>query len=299
MGIARTALLKASESAWLRNQVPRLGVARRMVRRFMPGETAAAALDATRQLNGRGVGVVLTCLGENVTTAAEADGVAAHYGELLTEAAAVDLELSIKPTHMGLDFDETGCARRIGRLAELCDASGRTLWIDMESSAYTDRTLALYRTLRPLHERLGICLQANLRRTREDAQALLPLRPAIRLVKGAYAESRARAYTSRNEVDAAFELLAAWLHREAETGQLRLVLGTHDLRSAARVRAAAPARPLELHMLYGIRTREQERLARDPGVRLRVLISYGAAWYPWFVRRLAERPANLLLALRG
>jgi proline dehydrogenase len=297
MGLIRVLLLRASESRTLRRVVPRLWLARRMVRRFMPGETMQAALAATRELNAASVGAVLTCLGENVDTPAEADAVVEHYQELITSAGDADIEVSIKPTHLGLDFDEEGCLARIAKLAAACAARGRFLWVDMEGRAYTDRTLALYRALRPTHANLGICLQANLRRTPEDAASLLPLQPAIRLVKGAYAEPAESAHAKRAEIDAAYEALGAQLFQRAVAGSLRLVLGTHDLDLANRIRAAAIGR-LEIHMLYGIRTRDQERLARDPATQLRVLISYGDAWYPWFVRRLAEKPANLLLGLR-
>lgn len=297
MTLIRTLLLRASQNRALRRHVPRMWIARRMVRRFMPGETAQAALEAARELNSYGVGTVLTCLGENVTTPAEAEAVVSDYLALLRSAADSDIEVSVKPTHLGLDFDEAGCTARIDTLAAACATEGRFLWVDMEGSTYTDRTLALYRELRPRRANLGICLQANLRRTPADAESILPLQPAIRLVKGAYAEPEEKAFTRRADVDAAFESIGTHLFQRATAGTLRLVLGTHDLDLVNRVRAAAIGR-IEVHMLYGIRTRDQERLARDSATQLRVLISYGEEWYPWFVRRLAERPANLLLAVR-
>jgi proline dehydrogenase len=313
MGLARTALLRASENAWLRDRVPRLALARRMVRRFMPGETAESALAATRELNAGGVGTVLTSLGEYVAAPADADAVARHYEEVAAVPPPAVFELSVKPTHLGLELGQAACAGRVARIAAACAASARTLWLDMESSATTDATLEIYAELRPGHPNLGVCLQANLRRTPSDVERLLPLAPAIRLVKGAYAEPRERAHTGRAEIDDAFHSLALALIRAEAGGGTgvhgaggvqvpgdgpRLVLGTHDVALVERIRARAVDRPLEVHMLYGIRTAAQAALAADPCTRLRVLISYGAAWYPWFVRRLAERPANLLLALR-
>jgi proline dehydrogenase len=315
MGLARSALLRASENGWLRERVPRLALARRMVRRFMPGETPESALAATGELNAAGVGTVLTCLGEYVASPAAADAVARHYEEVAAAPPPADFELSVKPTHLGLGLGQAACAERVARIAAACARSSRTLWVDMESSATTDATLEIYADLRRVHPNLGVCLQANLRRTPSDVERLLPLAPAIRLVKGAYAEPGDRAYTGRAAIDEAFRALALALIRAEPAGEdggsgdepgaatlpggrLRPVLGTHDVGLVERIRAQSGGRPLEVHMLYGIRTSAQAALAADPRTRLRVLISYGAAWYPWFVRRLAERPANLLLALR-
>jgi proline dehydrogenase len=163
-------------------------------------------------------------------------------------------------------------------------------------------TLDLYRRLRAEHPRTGVCLQAYLYRTVEDALGLMPLKPAIRLVKGAYAEPPDRAFTAKKDVDASYLALCALLLAEVKRGQLRLVLGSHDVELIARVTRFAHALGLEnakveVNMLYGIRTDQQVRLAAE-GYVVKDLISYGDAWYQWYLRRLAERPANVMFVAR-
>jgi proline dehydrogenase len=173
----------------------------------------------------------------------------------------------------------------------------------MEASSYAERTIALYERLKANHPNTGICLQSYLRRTAADIQRLLPLDPAVRLVKGAYAEPASAAYQSRHDVDGNYVALAVSMLESIRAGRaVRIGLGTHDVRLIEQVAEHAAALGLdktavEVQMLYGIRTAEQRRLARD-GYRVRDLIAYGEAWYPWYMRRLAERPANVLFALR-
>ncbi len=188
-------------------------------------------------------------------------------------------------------------------LAERAAQDGGVVWIDMEGSAYTERTVVLYERLKAAHANTGICLQAYLRRTAADIQRLLPLEPAIRLVKGAYDEPVALAYRSRREVDANYAALAmAMLEARAAGRAIRIGIGTHDvaLIEQLAVHAAAlglPRTAFEVQMLYGIRMDQQRRLAHE-GYTVRDLVAYGTAWYPWYMRRLAERPANVLFALR-
>jgi proline dehydrogenase len=172
----------------------------------------------------------------------------------------------------------------------------------MEGSAYTDATLEVYRTLKETHANIGICLQAYLRRTPADVHALLPLKPAIRLVKGAYDEHADIAFRRKSEVDAAYQSLCVLMLPAAAKGELRLGLGTHDMALIERVANHAAGMGLgkdvfEVEMLYGIRQGEQLRLASE-GYRVLALIAYGEAWYAWYMRRLAERPANVWFAMR-
>jgi proline dehydrogenase len=173
----------------------------------------------------------------------------------------------------------------------------------MEGSAYTEPTIALYERLKATHPNVGICLQAYLRRTAADIQRLLPLDPAIRLVKGAYAEPESIAWKSRHDVDTNFVALAvAMLDARRAGGNVRIGLGTHDVRLIEQIAAHAEAigldrRAVEVQMLYGIRVDQQRRLARE-GYLVRDLIAFGQHWYPWYMRRLAERPANVLFVLR-
>ena len=291
---------------WLRDRLPKLWFARRAVRRFMPGEDVESALKAAEAFKADGIATMFTRLGENVSQASEADAVAEHYFGVIDTIAArgLDGEISVKPTQLGFDFDPDRTLVHLERLAERAATAGRgTVWIDMESSAYTEQTVALYERLRAGHPNTGLCIQAYLRRTATDLQRLLPLDPSIRLVKGAYAETAHVAYQSRHDVDANFVALAVSMLEAVRSGRtVRIGLGTHDVGLIEQISAHATALGLEttaivVVMLYGIRSGEQRRLARE-GYLVRDLIAYGEAWYPWYMRRLAERPANVIFALR-
>jgi proline dehydrogenase len=268
----------------------------------MPGEALEDALVAAQAYAPRGIGALFTHLGENLSDPAEADAVAAHYLDVLEQlrARGIDGEISLKLTQLGLDLDPEMARRHLATLATRArELDAGRVWIDMEGSDYTEQTVALYEAMKPDHPNLGICLQAYLKRTAVDIERLLPLRPAIRMVKGAYDEPARIAYRTRTEVDAAFVAACVSILRG---GAAALGLGTHDVRLIEQIGASAeasgiPREAYEVQMLYGIRTGELERLARA-GYRSRVLIAYGEFWYPWYVRRLAERPANVAFVLR-
>jgi proline dehydrogenase len=306
MGLMRNAFLAGSRSVWLRERAMRSRVVRRSVSRFMPGETLDDALQATRALQQQGAGTVLTQLGENIKDASEALAVRRHYLEVLDLAAArkLDAQISIKPTQLGLDLDRDLCLAHLKVLVERAEQLGNFVWIDMESSAYVDATLELFRKARASSRRVGVCLQAYLRRTPADLEALLPLRPALRLVKGAYQESADVAFPRKADVDDAYFALARRaLGAEGGDAAEVLAIGTHDPRLIDRLRAAIAERGLprsayEFEMLYGIQRALQARLVAQ-GLPLRILISYGAYWFPWYMRRLAERPANVWFVARN
>jgi proline dehydrogenase len=300
----RHILLWLARNAWLRDRLPRLPFMQRAVRRFMPGETMNDALHAAEPLQAAGIGTIYTRLGENLVSLDEADAVASHYMELIDRIQAVGLrgEPSVKPTQLGLDLDPEATYAHLSRIAAHAAEAGSFLWVDMEGSAYTEATIALYERLRAEHANTGLCLQAYLRRTAADIERLLPLGPAIRLVKGAYDEPSRIAYRDRREVDANYLALAVLMIRESRARHVRLGLGTHDVGLIRRVTELAGAAGVErdafeVQMLYGIRARDQLSLARQ-GYRVQTLIAYGEFWYPWYMRRLAERPANVLFALR-
>ena len=300
----RSLLLWCASNPWLSSHVPRWGFARRAVRRFMPGEDLEAALKAAGEFKAQGIGSLLTRLGENVKNMSEAGEVVEHYESVFARVAAAGLssEISVKPTQLGLDIDAAAAYANLERLARAAAKAKCFLWIDMEGSAYTQATLDFYRRLRADHPRTGIALQAYLHRTVADIAGLMPLKPAIRLVKGAYAEPSTIAFTAKRDVDANYLALCALMLPQVKQGKLRLVLATHDVELIARIARFADAvglerAQLEVAMLYGIRTDQQLRLARE-GYMVKDLISYGDAWYAWYVRRLAERPANVLFAAR-
>ena len=271
----------------------------------MPGEDAASALAAGSQFQIEGIGTLYTRLGENLTRIDEADEVAAHYVGVLDQIVArrLDGEISVKLTQIGFDLDVERTFEHASALAAQAAEHGKSFWIDMEGSAYTEATLSFYERVKTAHPNTAICLQAYLKRTASDIQRLLPLQPEIRLVKGAYAEPASIAYQARRDVDANYLALSvALLEAVRAGGRVRIALGTHDVGLIEQVaeHAAAmglPKTAFEVQMLYGIRSDQQRRLNRE-GFRVNALIAYGEAWYPWYMRRLAERPANVLFALR-
>ena len=300
----RRVFLWAARNRWLKERLPRLRFMRRAVRRFMPGETLDEALTAAIPLQTAGIGTMYTRLGENLADVAAADEVATHYLEAIDKivAAGITGEISVKPTQLGLDHNTETCLAHLVRLADHAAAVGSYLWIDMEGSDYVEATIALYERLRTTHPRTGICLQAYLRRTADDIERLRPLDPAIRLVKGAYDEPESIAYRDRRSVDANYLGLAVRFLLDGRGRPIRLGLGTHDVvlieQIATQVGAAGIGRDAyEVQMLYGIREADQFRLAKA-GYRVQALIAYGEHWYPWYMRRLAERPANVWFALR-
>jgi proline dehydrogenase len=303
--VIRELLLMAARQPSLQRNVPRWRWVRRAARRFMPGETLSEALEAAERLHQEGIEVVFTLLGENLRAPDDAERVAAAYRELIVEGArrALRSEVSPKLTQLGFDLDEDLTYRLMDGLARLAADNGSWVWIDMEGSAYTERTVALYERLLAEHRNVGLCLQAYLFRTPGDITRLAPLRPSIRLVKGAYLEPDEIAHRSGRAVDDAYVAVALQLLHGVRDGRVRrAILGTHDAGLVRQIGGRAEGfgveRPrVEVQMLYGIRT-DELRLLRDEGYDARCLIAYGTYWFPWYMRRLAERPANLVFALR-
>jgi len=306
MNPVRKALLAASGSTWLQTRATTLPSVRRGVLRFMPGETLEEAVDALDVLARQGIAGVLTELGEGIDDPRKADEAARHYEAAvsLIGLRALDCDVSVKLTHLGCDIDLERCIARVRALAAHAAGHRRFVWIDMEQHAYVDRTLRVYRQLVPDFQNVGVCLQAYLHRTADDLAALLELGGGVRLVKGAYREPPSIAHPQKRDVDEKFLLYAARL-LAARTGAaaLRVVFGTHDRRMIDGIRgfasgASVPATAFEFHLLYGIQRATQMQLVRE-GYRVRVLISYGTQWFPWYMRRLAERPANLAFAVKA
>ena len=300
----RKLLLWGSENLFLTEHLAGLAFMQRAVRRFMPGETSEAAIEAALGLSSSRITSVLTLLGENVTEADEAAAVARHYQAVLEEIADRELEaeISVKLTQLGIDIGPDVAAANVESILATAEEHGQFVWIDVEGSGYVDRTLDLYRAARSRHMNTGICLQAYLYRTAEDLAALLPMDPSIRLVKGAYAEPVEVAFPRMKDVNRNYFELAKTLLDEVRRGGVRAAFATHDERLIRGIEEEAAERgiargDLEFQMLYGIGTAQQEGLAAK-GYRVEVLISYGTAWFPWYMRRLAERPANLWFVMR-
>lgn len=304
----RSLLLRASESRWLAQNLPRMSFSRRAVKRFMPGEHLADALHESALLGEKNVGTVITRLGENITSLAEADAVTTHYLEAINEIAQKRLltQLSVKLTQLGLDISvDHAAACTDGITAHSAAVLNAPVWIDMESSRYTEVTLDVFRRTRAKHHNVGICVQAYLHRTANDIAALLTQTTAIRLVKGAYKESAEVAIQEKKNVDENYFACAVQILEAVRAGTVghAPAFATHDVALINRIvshaqKLSIPRENYEFHLLYGINTTEQQRLARD-GYRLRVLISYGSAWFAWYMRRLAERPANVWFVVKS
>jgi proline dehydrogenase len=302
----RKVLLAGSTNAWLRERATKAAFVRRAVSAFMPGETVDDALRAAKEQQREGVNTILTRLGENITQVEEADEVTQHYFEVLDKiaVAGLDAQVSVKPTQLGLDQDPAICRQNLDRLIERTEQRNNFLWIDMESSPYVDPTLELYRYGRARTSRIGVAIQSYLYRTEKDVEALIPLGSAIRMVKGAYLEPPDVAFPRKADVDENFfKMCVRLLQPDAIQAGCLLHIATHDMALVERLTAwieanKVPASTYEFAMLYGIQRGHQQRMAKE-GKRLRVLISYGEYWFPWYMRRLAERPANVWFVVKN
>jgi proline dehydrogenase len=305
MPFGRSILLAAARSRRLNDFALRSAFVKRATRTFMPGERVHDALEAGAAIAASGRGLIFTQLGEAISSAEGAMLVRDHYLGLFDQIRARNLpaQVSVKPTQLGLDLSFAECERHLLALADKAEQTGSALWLDMEDSSYVDRTLDLYDALKKHHPSTGIALQAYLRRTPEDVVRLMPLEPVIRLVKGAYDESKAVAFEKKSDTDRAYLALATQMLDGARTGSCSPVFGTHDLALIERIAERADASGVgkdkyQIHMLYGIRYAAQRRLVAQGHV-VKTLVSYGSAWYRWYMRRLAERPANVLFVVKS
>lgn len=304
MGLMRNILLWASENQWMRNNAPKIFFVKKAVKRFMPGEHLEDAIDAARELKEKDLATVFTHLGENITDLSEAEYATNHYIEVLEkiEQSKINTEISLKLTQIGLDLSVEKTYEYFSSIVQKAIEYKNFVWIDIESSEYTDTTIEFYERARKEFENVGLCLQAYLYRTEEDLRRLSKLKPAIRLVKGAYKEPVSIAFPKKKEVDENFYKLSLQM-LEYQKNSMRSVFATHDENLISRICNTAkgmnlPPKELEFKLLYGIRMDEQYRLIKE-GYRVASLISYGEFWYPWYVRRLAERPANVIFVLKN
>ncbi|HEY4734357.1 MAG TPA: proline dehydrogenase family protein [Gemmatimonadaceae bacterium] len=305
MAFGRSVLLAAARSRRLNDFALRSAFVKRATRTFMPGENAEDALAAGATIAATGRGLIFTKLGEAITNASEAVAVRDHYLRFFDQIASQRLpaQVSVKPTQLGLDLSIAECELHLLALAAKAEQTGSALWLDMEDSSYVGRTLDLYVTLLKKHPSTGVALQAYLRRTPDDLARLLPLKPVIRLVKGAYDEPANIAFPKKSDTDRAYFALASRMLEAAQSRECLPIFGTHDLGLIVRIGERAAELGVgkdkyQVHMLYGIRDSAQRRLVGE-GHTVKTLISYGAAWYRWYMRRLAERPANVLFVVKS
>jgi proline dehydrogenase len=306
MSLARKALLAMSTSPWLRDRATKTAFVRRSVSTFMPGERLDDAIVAAKAQEQLGIRTIFTKLGENLTRVEEAEEVTQHYLDVLdkVQAQQLQVQVSVKPTQLGLDLDRELCFRNLQRLVDRAAARGNFIWIDMESSPYVDPTIDLFHRTRERSRFVGIALQAYLYRTAEDIEALLPLGSAIRMVKGVYLEPPSVAYPKKSDVDENFyKLSCRLLSADAQQAGCLLHIATHDPALVDRLgryidEHRVPTASYEYAMLYGIQRPLQRRLV-EAGKPLRVLIAYGEYWFPWYMRRLAERPADIWFVVKN
>ena len=305
MGISRNILLWASRNEWLKSRVPKMNFVQKAVKRFMPGETIEDAIQATRELLKYNIPTTFTHLGENITTIKEAEINTQHYLELLEKinGERLDIEISLKLTHIGLDLSFDKTFELFSKISEKAGNLNNSVFIDIEDSSYVDKTIDFYKKIKEYHNNVGLCLQAYLYRTMGDLKSLANINPSIRLVKGAYKEPSTVAFPRISQVDENYLYLSNYLLEQMKDKGTRAAFGTHDLLIQEHIKNEAnriglAKKNLEFQMLYGIKTSEQIKLASE-GYKIRTLISYGDHWYPWYMRRLAERPANVWFVLKN
>ena len=301
MALLRETILWLSSQGWVTRPIARTGMTLGFARRFIAGETLEDALRTASELNAKGMKVILNQLGENVHARAEAEASCATYVRILSEIrrAGIDGHITIKPTQLGLEFAPDLCRELTSRIAEEAGRLGTFVEMDMEHSAVCEATVRLFEEVRARHANVGLAVQSYLRRTASDLERLKPLHPKIRLVKGAYQEPPEVAFPEKRQVDESYRELMRTLFQDGFTP----ALGTHDEAILAEAKSMARSRGLaasawEVQMLLGVRRDLQEGLVRD-GFTMRVYVTFGTQWVPYFMRRLAERPANVGFVLKS
>lgn len=297
----RPLLLSLAERERLKELLLRLPIVRRTAERFVAGETLSEALDAAAALNGAGFRVTLDYLGESVRAREEAEAATRSYESSLEEIRAreADSTISLKLTQLGLDIDEELCGENLRRIVARAARLANFVRIDMEGSRHTEATLRTFHRVFAAHRNVGVVIQSYLRRSAEDVEELVRVGAPVRLCKGAYREPPSIAFQTKREVDASFVRLM----RRLLDGGAPTAIATHDERMIEATleharRNGIGEEGFELQMLYGVRRDYQRRLV-DRGHRMRIYVPYGRQWYSYFMRRMAERPANLWFVLRA
>ena len=293
-----------ARSGALKRMASRYGMRRptSFARRFIAGETIQEAIEAARVVETRGMTETLDLLGESVTNLEEAEAATRAYLRVLetVTASGIGRNLSLKLTQLGLDVDKASAVDNLRKILERAEPAGFFVRIDMENSPYTDVTLEIFETLwQQGHRQIGVVLQSALYRSENDLRRLMALGAGVRLVKGAYQEPKSVAYARKADVDAAYARMAKTLVLDGTVP----AIATHDPKMIELTRSYArehniPADRFEFQMLFGVRRDLQSALVRD-GYHVRVYIPYGREWFPYFMRRLGERPANVMFVIRS
>ena len=299
--VTRTTLLYLSRKHQLKKFLSSVPGFKQITRRFIAGENIDDALEAIRRLNQHGITASFDHLGESISCEEEAESDVREYFHVLQRISetGIDSNVSVKPTQLGLDIDYDLCLRNIRRIVEEARRYGNFVRIDMEDSPRTDATLKVFRTLRAEFDNVGIVLQSYLYRTEKDLSDMLSIGARVRLCKGAYDEPDSVAFPEKADVDANFvklmkTLLKSGIYHGIATHDDRMIEATREFARAERIGQDA----FEFQMLFGVRQAQQMKLAKA-GYRMRTYVPYGEYWYPYFMRRLAERPANVWFVLRS
>lgn len=299
--LSRTALLYLSRQHRLKYVLSKLPGFKQITQRFIAGENIDDAINAIRQLNSFGITASFDHLGESISSEAEAESDVLEYLHVLEriQQLGIDSNVSVKPTQLGLDIAEDLCRRNIERIVEAAVGYGNFVRIDMEDSPRTDATLRIFFELRKKFENVGIVLQSYLYRTEKDLAEVLAIGGRVRLCKGAYDEPETVAFPEKADVDANFVrllhvLLKSGIYHGIATHDEAMIDATRDFAARENV----PTGAFEFQMLYGVRRDLQIKLAKA-GYRMRTYVPYGEYWYPYFMRRLAERPANIWFVLKN
>ncbi|MCH7774535.1 MAG: proline dehydrogenase family protein [Bacteroidetes bacterium] len=305
MNISRNLLLWTSKNKWMTGHVPNFKFVQKALKRFMPGETPADAINAARELLKQNIPTTFTHLGENINDLREAEISAQHYVDLIERInnEKLDIEVSLKLTQIGFDLSYEKTLEFFKVIVQKAKEYHKNVFIDIEDSSYVDKTIDFYKRIKEDYDNVGLCLQAYLYRTMDDVKAMIDINPWIRLVKGAYNEPDTIAFKRKKEVDENFITISKYFLKEIKKRNIRIAFATHDLILQEHIKTEAkkydlPNEVVEFQMLYGIKEREQISLASQ-GYNVRTLISYGRHWYPWYMRRLAERPANVGFILKN
>ena len=305
MSLIRNILLWASKNYWISHKLPKYKFVQKSVLRFMPGETLDHALSKCSELEDIGYGTIITYLGENSLTKTQTLNTVKQYKDALGSIDSRSLKsvISVKLTQLGLDIDEELCVDNLKQLLNMADLKNTFVWIDMEEYIYLELTLKIYKKLIQKHNNIGITLQSYLYRSEDDLESLLDIAPYIRLVKGAYAEDSSVSMHNRNEIyDNYIKLANIMLEKNILKNGLIPSFATHDhqiiysLINKINVDKIDKSN-YEFSMLYGIRRDLQDEILNSDQ-NLKILISYGEEWFPWYVRRLAENPKNLILLIK-
>jgi proline dehydrogenase len=294
-------LLWAAGNPRLERVVADSRIAGKMVHRFVAGNRLEDAVEVTHQLNQRRIGGILDLLGEGVKDLAGAAEATAQYREsvAIIPARGLDATISVKPSQLGLTIDRDTCLANLGQILKQAREAGVTVEIDMEQSELVTDTIEVFRRCVAEYPQVRLAMQVCLRRTAWDLEALAPLKPRVRLVKGAYSEPLDISLRSKAEITAQYKFLTDWLFEHGSDP----AFGTHDdacieYAMATATRTGVGQAGFEVQMLYGIRRDLQEKLANE-GFRVRVYIPFGSAWYPYLMRRMAENPSNLRFFVRA